>query len=303
MTTAEGFRNQFDVDGHFQARNGELSIVFATRSGGRFPGKLFFREGLCWRAEMERGGEWALPDESPLHVSFLVAFGNHRLYRLWVTFGRVMLLDETPAQAGSKNSFLTNLRTARNLFFHGKVMADRPEVDTSAIERTLARSAIWLTPKSVSGFNAADFAELGVDRQQELLSAVQSFLAIAEDVALNEPATVEDCGNAAVAFLKILTILDPYLPMPDEARSIEGALRTVKFPAWVANWDYDLGSDADGVPAVRVDVFADDETVPRAKLGRAASELTTSIRQAFKTALVDRWPYVRLKTVVEHKAG
>lgn len=303
MITAEDFRNQFDVDGRFHRGNGELPIVFATRGGGRFPGTLLFKEGLCWRAEMERGGEWALPDESPLHVSFLVAFGTERLYRLWIAFGRVMLLDETPAQAGSKSSFLTNLRVARNLFIHGKAMADTPEVDTSAIERTLARAAIWLTPKSVSGFNAADFPELGVDRQQELLSAVQSFLSIAGEIAPEKPAMPEEYGNAAVAFSKILTILDPYLPMLDEARNVEGALRTVKLPPWVANWNYDLGSDADGVPAVWVDVFADDETVPRTKLGRAASELTTSIRQAFRAAQVDRWPYVRLKTVVEHKAG
>lgn len=303
MITAEDFRNQFDADGRFRGENGELSIVFATRSGARFPGKLFFRDSLCFRAEMERGGDWALTDESPLHVSFLVSFGNDRLYRLWVAFGRVMLLDEAPAQSGSKRTFLTNLRIARNLFVHGKVVADSPEVDTSAVDRTLTRAAIWLTPKSVSAFNAADFPELGANRQQELLSAVQSFLAVAREVPSGEPATAEQCGNAAVAFSKILTILDPYLPMPDEARSVEAALRTVKFPAWVVNWDYELGSDADGVPAVWVDVFADDQTLPMAKLGRAASDLTTSIRQAFQATQIDRWPYVRLKTAVEHKVG
>ena len=51
--------------------------------------------------------------------------------------------------------------------------------------------------------------------------------------------------------------------MADEARGVEAALRTVNYPAWVVNWDYELESDADGVPAVWVNIFADDQTVPR----------------------------------------
>ncbi len=304
MSTAEDFQGQFDADGRFLGKNGELAVIFATRGGARFPGKLYFKDGLCIRAEMERGGDWVLPDESPLEgVRFFLNFGNDRLYAVVVEHGRVIPMDETPARSGSKHTFLANFRIARNLFFHGKVTADSPTIDTSVIERAMARAAIWLTPKSVSGFNAADFPELGASRQQELLSAVQSFLSVAREVPSDKPATAEQYGNAAVAFAKILTILEPYLPMQDEARSVEGALRTVKFPTWVVNWDYELGSDADGVPAVWVYVFADDQTVPRARLGRAASELTTLIRQAFQTAKIDRSPYVRLKTAVEHKVG
>src|SRR5205823_5336662 len=187
-----------------------------------------------------------LPDESPLHgVRFLLNFGNDRLYGVAVDHGRVLPLDETPARSGGKRDFLANFRIARNLFVHGKVVAGNPALDAAAIERTLARAAIWLTPKSVSDFNAADFSELGASRQQELLSAVQSFLAVAREVPSDRPATAEQYGNAAVAFGKILTILEPYLPLPDEGRSVEAALRTVKFPAWVVNWDYELGSDAD----------------------------------------------------------
>src|SRR5689334_22701593 len=90
MSTAEDFRNQFDTEGRFQAGNGELPVIFATRGGSRFPGKLFFRNGLCFRAEMERGGDWMLPDESPLHgISFLINFGNDRLCSVSVHHGRI----------------------------------------------------------------------------------------------------------------------------------------------------------------------------------------------------------------------
>jgi hypothetical protein len=169
--------------------------------------------------------------------------------------------------------------------------------------RTLARAAIWLTPKSVAGFNAADFPELGLDRQRELQSAVQDFLAVARQVPADKPATDEQYGNASVAFLKLLDILGPYLPLPDEAKKVEAALRSVDFPTWVVNWDYELGSDSDGAAAVWVNVFADEQTVPRQHLGRAASELTTKVRQAFSASGVDRWPYIRMKTSFEHKAG
>jgi hypothetical protein len=304
MSTLEDFKSQFETDGRFLANDGELPVVFSTRGGARFPGKLLFRAGLCVRAEMERGGAWALPDESPLDgVRFLLYFDSDRLYVVVVDHGRVLPLDETPTRIVSKRSFLANLRIARNLFAHGKVTADSPAVDTGAIERALVRGAIWLTPKSVSGFNAGDFPELGASRQQELLSAIQCFLAVAREVSSDGPATAEQYSNAAVAFANILAILDPYLPMPDEARSVEAALRTLNFPAWVVNWDYELGSDPDGVPAAWVDVFADDQTVPRAQLGRAASELTTLIRQVFQAAKIDRWPYIRLKTAVEHTVG
>jgi hypothetical protein len=304
MSTPEDFQNQFDADGRFLGKTGELAVVFATRGGARFPGKFYFKDGLCIRAEMERGGDWALPDESPLDgVRFLLSFGTDRLYGVALDHGRVLPLDEPRGSSGSKRDFLENFRIARNLFAHGKVSADSPTIDPAAIERTLTRAAIWLTSKSVSGFNAAHFPELGASKQQELLSAVQSFLAVAREVPSDKPATGEQYGNAVVAFAKLLMILEPYLPMPDEAKLVEAALRTVKFPAWVVNWDYELGSDADGVPAVWVYVFADDQTLPKAQLGRAASELTTLIRRAFQEARIDRGPYVRLKTTGEHKVG
>ena len=64
---------------------------------------------------------------------------------------------------------------------------------------------------------------------------------MAREVPSDKPATAEQYGNAAVAFAKILTILEPYLPMQDEARSVEGALRTVKFPTWVVELGLRVG--------------------------------------------------------------
>jgi hypothetical protein len=50
------------------------------------------------------------------------------------------------------------------------------------------------------------------------------------------------------AFARMLAILQPYLPTPREGEQVEEALKGVDFPPWVVNWDYELGSDEDGLP-------------------------------------------------------
>jgi len=217
--------------------------------------------------------------------------------------GRVIQLDEAKSPL-AKRDFLANLRIARNLFVHPqRVEADSETVETAAIADNLARAAIWLTTRSVAGFNADEFPELGSVRQAELQTAVQNFRAVATQVPADKPATREQFGNARVAFARILEILAPYLPVPDEAERVEAALRSVDFPPWVVNWDYELASDSDGTAAVWVNVFADEQAVPRTQLGRAASELTSKVREALDSHQIRRWPYVRLRTALEHKVG
>jgi hypothetical protein len=201
----------------------------------------------------------------------------------------------------AKQEFLSNFRIARNLFAHPHVPTDSSQINPQAMERMLARAAIWLTPKSVKGFNADDFPELGIDRQRELQAAVREFLEVAKEVPPNEPATPEQFGNAQVAFAKMLTILQPYLPTSQEGEQVEEALKRVDFPPWIVNWDYELGSDEDGSPAVWINLFADQDSAPRREFGPFASQVTTTIRQALSVVGSNRWPYVRLRTAVEHK--
>ncbi len=302
MSQLDDFKSKFDEEGRFRNRDGTQSVVFAMKGGGRFPGKLQFSNGLCVRAEMEGGGDWGHPDNSPIHgIRFLLDFGDERLHEVAIDQGRVIQLDEAKSPL-AKRDFLGNLRVARNLFVHPqRVEADSASVDTAAIADNLVRAAIWLTPRSVAGFNADDFPELGSVRQAELQTAVQSFRAVATQVPADKPATREQFGNARIAFARILEILAPYLPVPDEAERVEAALRSVDFPPWVVNWDYELASDSDGTSAIWVNVFADEQAVPKAQLGRAASELTSKVRQALDSHQIRRWPYIRLRTALEHK--
>jgi hypothetical protein len=203
----------------------------------------------------------------------------------------------------AKQAFLENFRTARNLFFHPRVRADAAQADATPIEQMIARAAIWLTPRSVKGFNVEDFQELGPDRQRALQAAVERFLDVANRVSPTEPPTSEQLAGAKVAFETVLEILLPYLPTPHEGANVEEALRGIDLPPWVVNWDYELGSDEDGAPAVWVNLFVDEGRAPRSEFGRLASQMTTKIQRALSKVGSPRWPYVRVRTAVEHKTA
>lgn len=201
----------------------------------------------------------------------------------------------------AKQEFLENFRIARNLFFHPRVDADGFQHDPQELALMIARAAIWLTPKSVKGFDVNDFNELGATRQQELQAAIQDFLDVARRVPPNQPAATDDYAKARAAFERSLNILQPYLPSLEDGEKVEESLRTIQFPPWVVNWDYELGSDEDGAPAVWVNLFVDESTAPRKEFGRLASQMTKDIHSALSAAGTDRWPYLRVRTAVEHK--
>jgi|SRR5579884_2815091 len=203
----------------------------------------------------------------------------------------------------SKRDFLDNLRVARNLLVHGGVTTDSRHLDAAALTRAQARAAIWLTPSSVKGFRADDFQELGADRREALAEAMREFDRVARQVPPDEPATDQQFREARAALERILTILGDYLPSHEEAAQIRTALGSLAFPSWVLNWDYEVGSDEGGDPAVWVTLYADEAAVPPDQFGRHASEMIPKIHSALTSAGIRRWPYIRLRTGREHKAG
>jgi hypothetical protein len=114
---------------------------------------------------------------------------------------------------------------------------------------------------------------------------------------------LEQFREASAALAKALAVLQPFFPTTEERRKTVDALRTVDFPPWVDNWDYEFGSDEDGAAIIWVTVFADEQSAPRQSFGRFASELTGKIRNALSAAGIERWPYVRMRTALEHKTA
>ncbi len=203
----------------------------------------------------------------------------------------------------SKRDFLDNLRVARNLLVHGGVTTDSRHLDPDASARALTRAAIWLTPSAMKGFRADDFQELGSAQQRALADAVQEFERVAKQAPPDAPATDQQFKEAKAALEKIVAILGDYLPAPEEATQIRAALAPVDFPPWVLNWDYEAGSDEEGAPAVWVTLYADERAVPPDQWGRRASEMIPKLRSALTAAGVRRWPYLRMRTAREYKAG
>ena len=304
MSAVNDFKIRFDSEGRYRDQDGSMPVMFATKGGGRFAGTLQFLHGVCVRAAMQGGKSWVHSDGAPIDgLQFLLDLGTDSLCSVALDKGCVIFRDE-PVRTSSKRDFLLNLRVARNLFvFPPRVETDDPTVDTDALAGLLTRAAIWLSPRSIADFHAADFPELGPAHQAKLLSAVQRFRAIADLVPADKPATREQFVNASVVFASILQILAPYLPVPDEAREVEAALRDVDFPPWVDGWDYTLASDSDGVAAAWVTLFTDEQSLPKERLGSWSLELTSKIRQAFDDRQIQRSPYLRLRTAQEHKVG
>ncbi len=302
MSAADDFLSLFDEHGRFRNGDGEARVVFLTGSGTAHPGKLQFKRGRLVSAAMEGASPWGYPDESPLDgLKFLLHFQGEKPIAVLVEQGRIIQNFRVRGQA-SKETFLANLGIARNLFIHARPETDGPTMDPASISDALTRGALWLTPKLLEGFNAADFPELEGDTHALLLDAIQAFTIVAREVPADKPPTNEQYGKAAVAFIAILKILGPYLSTPEECKKVEKALRNVTFPPWVVNWDYELGSSHEGDAAVRVIVFAE-ENVARSDYGRFTSQIIPMIRQALAAEGVSRWPYIRLRTAMEYKTA
>lgn len=201
----------------------------------------------------------------------------------------------------ARYEFLQNFRVARNLFFHPRVETENPRLDEKSIQQDLVRSAIWLTPKSVKGFEPEDFQELDAGMRKELDDAVREFLGVASQVPATQPATPEQYHAAAAAFSKIMKLLEPYLVTPYEGERIEEAMKAISFPEWVVNWEYEVTENSEGEPAVYFNVFIDEQNAPRSELGRFASKVTWQIRDVFFKSRVERLPYVRVLSAMEHK--
>jgi hypothetical protein len=94
VSKASEFLNRFDAGGRFRESDGSLDVVFLTNKGGKYPGKLEFRDGFCVRADMEGAESWSYPDGTPLDgLRFLLKFDGEEPLVVYVRQGRIMTAD------------------------------------------------------------------------------------------------------------------------------------------------------------------------------------------------------------------
>jgi hypothetical protein len=166
----------------------------------------------------------------------------------------------------------------------------------------MARAVIWLAPSSVSGFSPRDFSELPAEVREQLKDRVQQFLDVARHVGASRQPTWDEVQRAMPAFLDILRIVDPYLSADEEARKIREVLEGVDFPPGVVAWDFEIGNDSTGDPAVWIWIFVDEDVVRRKKVDDVMEPTRKRIRDALDAAGIQRWPYVRVRTPAEQRA-
>ena len=188
--TQNDFLGKFDSDGRYLNDEGAESVVFATTGGFQYPGKLCFRTGLCVAADMAARGNWSSPDNAPISgIQFLLDFGQETPLQVAIDQGRVIQIAETNRRS-TRAEFLSNFRIARNLYIHSEGPTPISGFDAGKIDERLVRAAIWLTPRTLAGFNVSDFREIGRDRQKELEDSANDFLAVAR----LESSSTEDPG-------------------------------------------------------------------------------------------------------------
>jgi len=296
MAASFELMNRFDKTGLFRDGDGAVDVVFRTKDAKRYPGTIEFANGLCVRARMDRGGDWSYPDNSPLdEVRFLLDFDDERPREIRIDQGRVVHRDST------RQEFLNNLRLGWGLFSNPGIVADGADLAADEVARSRARAAVWLTPKSVADFSAADFPELGEARQRDLQAGVRDFLRVANAVPADRPPTPEQYRSASESFGRVAAILTPNLSLQEEAQRVRDAFRGLAYPPWVVNWDYKLETDYEGTPIVQVTLFIDDVGAAGEKPGRFATDVSLESQQALNAAKVERRSRVKVRTVTGFK--
>jgi hypothetical protein len=224
-----------------------------------------------------------------------------------VAAGSVQYLKPTP-QAETRGvppmapmDFLQHLRTAHSLFAH-RVHPNHTRPGSRKSEVDEVRTAVWLTPSSVKGFNVHDFPQLSPEARDRLKANVDRFLKVARQVPPPKLPTVKQVKEAETPFREVLKILKPHVVLGDEDDPIYKVLKGVSFPSDILTWEYEVGLDWTDDPAVWIWMIVDDASPEKEGFYQRTWEVEEKIREALSAAGVARWPYFRMRTGSEQRA-
>ncbi len=89
----------------------------------------------------------------------------------------------------ARDDFFDNLRLAHQFLIAPRVNSGQGRASDAHLAARIHSSDLWLTPKSVEGFDESDFKDWPVAERQKLAKEVAAFLGAARSVVANEPAT------------------------------------------------------------------------------------------------------------------
>lgn len=111
----------------------------------------------------------------------------------------------------AREDFIDSLRRAYRLLAPAKVSSGQGAHSDARISSLLNGSDLWLTPKSVEGFDPADFEDWPKEDREELSRQVTAFLEAAERVAPNRPAQKVQSKHARKHLERVLDIVGKQL--------------------------------------------------------------------------------------------
>jgi hypothetical protein len=140
----------------------------------------------------------------------------------------------------SREQFINNLRVASGLLTPPRVNGGGSKLPDEYLSRILQSTDLWLTAKSVEGFDQADFADWPKKEPDELAKEVAAFLAIVNEVPANEPATKAQTKRARIHLQRVIDVVRRHL-LPDwldaQNRMLDEATAAAATHGWYVERD------------------------------------------------------------------
>ena len=183
-----------------------------------------------------------------------------------------------------------------------RTTVDSPRLDAGIIERALRETALWLTPRSVAGFNEADFTFLPDAERTRLTQLVTEFRLVASRVKPTAHPSDDEVARALPLFRDIVGMLEFDRYGDAEAyhigKQIERAIVDSR-PAELAELRFFTGADNTGDPSIWIWAILKDEAAAKAVFGRITRSIRELLTEAANEATSTLWPYVGFRTVSE----
>lgn len=202
----------------------------------------------------------------------------------------------------SLHDFWTNVRMGAGLI-GPRDFADAPQLDASDLTNRLREATPWLTPRSVDGFDAADFSFLPESERTRVSKCVTDFQGVAANVNPTTPASKAAVDKALPLFLEIIQTLGLDRYEDEEAyrlgKLIERTIEPYR-PPELAYLRFRAARDHTGDPGLWIWAFlSDDPARTDDQFLEAAHQLRKLIAPVARRIAPDRYPYIAIRELSE----
>jgi hypothetical protein len=163
---------------------------------------------------------------------------------------------------------------------------------------------LWLTPRTVEGFEARGFYDLSEDEKRNLERLVEEFRQLAERIAPDRQPTADEVREGRRLFVAIRRVVGRYVDDPRVAevvQALDDERSEVWFPKFIVNYDVQFGQDHTGDPAVWVRFIVADEAAEDDHIVDSLPLLRRKIYELLAAKGIDRVAYLNFRTEGEEQ--